>query len=537
MTSLISLPPEILDRMCRFLERTEVYSIRLTCRTLASVSYDQFAKQEVSEVYLALTSDGLQSLEELASLEALRTYVKELWILPTLFGNHYDWTLNDITKLDNSIYQLPASFSSPGTNPRQRVPAGVRPMCDGRRGFPSPKASQRNEKQYQVYQDAIADHFKILLESAKDADGSSSMTYFQAILTHCLPFFPNLRAIGLRDTYYRNNMRKEALQIAKGKVRGLQKLEKTLGFEIIHPPTGAMFNEPNPNFTRHFYTTLLQSRLFTRLMVAICATNTRVETLQASGLMADDGLSITQDEENTLCPIMYGICHLSLNICSAHIQEEEHSKLQHAELNSKLAPYFQHSTARHPRPGTNPNRLLPVLAQAGPNLDSLHLACPGGEYTELCKKKTALGLVDAHFDLLANQFHFTRLSVLSLRQVMTSLPTFTRFLDTARFTLRELTMYDMVWTNDKHFEHVDHEKQARAEEGVQLMREIASHLRDYYALQFLVIGTWTYQHHKIVFRNPLNRDRNRFSHCIMRSAPRYPLANGLISFALRSRWC
>ncbi|KAL3481245.1 hypothetical protein BJX99DRAFT_253903 [Aspergillus californicus] len=182
-----------------------------------------------------------------------------------------------------------------------------------------------------------------------------------------------------------------------------------------------MFDEPIPDFTRHFYTTLLQSRLFTSLMVAIGATNTRVETLQASGLMADNGLSITQDEENALCPIIYGIRYLSLNICSAHVQEEERRKLQHAELNSKLAPYFQSSTARHLRLGTNLNRLLLVLAQAGPNLDSLHLACPGGGYTELCKKKTALGLVDAHFDLLANQFQFTRLSVLPLRQIMTSL--------------------------------------------------------------------------------------------------------------------
>jgi hypothetical protein len=201
-------------------------------------------------------------------------------------------------------------------------------------------------------------------------------------------------------------MREEALQNAKGKVRGVQKLEKGLGFGIIHPPTGAMLYEPDPDFTRHLYTTLLQSRLFTSLMVATGATNTRVETLQAAGLMAYDGLSITQDQENALCPMMYGIRHLSLNICSTHVQEEEEerSKLQHAKLISKLAPHFQSSTARHPRPDTNPNRLLPVLAQVGPNLDSLHLACPGGEYTELCKKKTALGLVDAHFDLMANQF-------------------------------------------------------------------------------------------------------------------------------------
>jgi hypothetical protein len=100
--------------------------------------------------------------------------------------------------------------------------------------------------------------------------------------------------------------------------------------------------------------------------------------------------------------------------------------------------------------------------------------------------------------------------VLSLRQIMTSLPTFTRFLDTARFTLRELTMYDIVWTNDRHFEHGDHEKQAQAEEAVQLMREIATHLRDYYALRFLVIDTWTYQHQRIVFHNPLDPDRESF---------------------------
>ncbi|KAL4907198.1 hypothetical protein BDW74DRAFT_175980 [Aspergillus multicolor] len=513
MASIISLPPEILHRIYRFLGRTDVYSARLTCGTLASASYDQFAKQEVSEVYLALTSNGLTSLEELTSFETLRTYVKELWILPTLFGNHYDWTLNDITRLDKRAYRLPGPYFAPGANPRERFPPGALPLCEGRpvrngrliREDPRFEPDQRNLKQHRVYQDAIADHFKVLLGSVDDTSRSSDMTQLQRTLTHCLPFFPNLCAIGLRDTYYGNRVSDTVRENAKRKVRGVQKLEKILGFDIINPPTGAMFDEPDPDFTRHFYTTLLQSRLFRSLMVAIGATNTRVETLQAYGLMADDGLSVTQDEENSLRPIMYDIRHLSLNICSVHGQENERNKLQRAMLKGKLAPYFQPSAAQHPRPGTNPDRLLPILSQAGPNLESLHLACPGGQYAEVCKSKTALGLVDTHFVSLANKFQFTRLSALSLRQIMTSLPTFMRVLSTALPTLRELNLDDIVWTSDRHFEL--HEKRVKAEEAVHLMREIVTHFRDPCALRLLVIGTWTYQDLKIVFRNPLRGDR------------------------------
>ncbi|RDW70511.1 uncharacterized protein DSM5745_08022 [Aspergillus mulundensis] len=91
---------------------------------------------------------------------------------------------------------------------------------------------------------------------------------------------------------------------------------------------------------------------------------------------------------------------------------------------------------------------------------------------------------------------------------MTSLSTFTRFLETAHPTLRELTMNKIIWTNDRHFDN--HEKQAKDEEAVRLMRLIAVHLRDYSALRLLEIGTWTYQDVKIAFQDPFDRDRDSF---------------------------
>ncbi|KAL4971601.1 hypothetical protein BDW66DRAFT_155511 [Aspergillus desertorum] len=298
------------------------------------------------------------------------TLLQELWILPTLFGNHYDWTLDAITKLDNGPYHFyaPLSGSPPGANSREQFLLDTQPgglLIGGWAGRREP--NEKNMEHHRVYQDAVADHFKVVLESVEDASRTSNITHLQATLTRCLPLFPNLRAVGLKETYNRDPVAMEERQRMRNK------------------PTGAPDYEARPNFSRYFYTAVLQSRVFTSLMIAVGTTNTRVEILQATGLMADDGLSITQDEEDALGPVMHGIRRLSIHMCSAHVQEIKREKLQRKEQDRPYELLLQSSAAQQPRPNTNPNRLLHVLTQAGPSLESVHLACPGGEYGWLCE--------------------------------------------------------------------------------------------------------------------------------------------------------
>lgn len=76
MTCITTLPFEILNQICHLVESKDIYALRLSCKALASSSFECFALQEVQPLRLAVTSDGLKFLEELACHEVLRVYVK-----------------------------------------------------------------------------------------------------------------------------------------------------------------------------------------------------------------------------------------------------------------------------------------------------------------------------------------------------------------------------------------------------------------------------------------------------------------------------
>ncbi|KAL2814552.1 hypothetical protein BDW59DRAFT_154272 [Aspergillus cavernicola] len=99
---------------------------------------------------------------------------------------------------------------------------------------------------------------------------------------------------------------------------------------------------------------------------------------------------------------------------------------------------------------------------------------------------------------MAHHFRFTRLSVLSLSYVLTTIPLFTRFLDTARPTLRELNLGSVCWTSDRQFEKT--ERDAPAQEAVRVARLVYTYLRDFPGLRRLRARNWTYQGREVRMR-------------------------------------
>ncbi|KAJ5789175.1 uncharacterized protein N7518_006186 [Penicillium psychrosexuale] len=139
-------------------------------------------------------------------------------------------------------------------------------------------------------------------------------------------------------------------------------------------------------------------------LAAFGTTHTRIERLETSGgIMVDDGLDLTPAEEEALTPILQQLQHLSVRISSAHTQDSERQRLREDE--EEVAFLLQESVVwqeRKNRLEREKKRLLPLLAQAAPSL------------------KTGLDLADAHFDWISQEFKFSRLSVLSLSQVITT---------------------------------------------------------------------------------------------------------------------
>jgi hypothetical protein len=241
-------------------------------------------------------------------------------------------------------------------------------------------------------------------------------------------------------------------------------------------------------------------------MAALGTTHTPVETLETSGgMMVDDGLSLTLAEEEAFTPVLQQLQHLSVRISSAHTQDSERQQL--CEDAERVAFLLQESVAwqemkNHPK--REKNRLLPLLTQASPSIKSLHLTMrlAGMHNSSLCWQKADLDLVDAHFDWVSQHFRFSRLSDLSLSHLIITVSSLKKFLQTALYTLKHLTLECLIWTSDPTVS--TSQGRGHKDECLRICREVCVYLRDHSRIQCLKIGSWSYQRERIKIFDPFH---------------------------------
>ncbi|KAL4965957.1 uncharacterized protein BDV14DRAFT_49766 [Aspergillus stella-maris] len=524
MASITSLPIEIFDQICNLLGPKEIYSLRLCCKALALKTYDYFGAQNFGQVYIALTSDGLQFLEDLAGHERLRTYVTELWILPGLFYGKYALTYRDIVCYDEE-HPEPKPAATPSFSRRRPPSEYLSQAISCMRSVNPPKMSATSfewimgksrglqlpssEKHYRRYQDTVSDHFRVILGSAEDTSDSLH-TRLQETLARCLSCLPSLCAVGLRNLFDKSPPYGQGE--ANRNATGVRKLTRKLVFNPADP--GIHLGIFRPGETE-FRPGILQSHLFTSLMLAIGTSGAHISTLETGSLMVDDGLPLTSTEEDTLRPFVHHLRSLSLTITSAQGQRVERSRLQSQE--AEVAPKLQTYTAWSERK-TLDSRLLPFFAEASPNLETLNLSAQPSYIGNLPPREDRSGLdyADAHFTYIAHNFHFTRLSALSLWEISTTVPVFKTFMGSARTTLKELSIEHVRWTNDRYFGQPDRRRdpglhQARGLEAVHVARQVFAYLREWSGLEHLRVSAWLYQARGLRFREA---DDERGMECV-----------------------
>lgn len=188
-------------------------------------------------------------------------------------------------------------------------------------------------------------------------------------------------------------------------------------------------------------------------MGSLAATGTQINVLDAGDLLAHDELLLLPAHEHLLQPILSHLRHLSIRICSALSRAYKRNQLEHLEANFSLKLKQSITTARNQKGKTGqdtayPDQLMPFLSLATPGLETFSVSLPGTKsLSTLCRQNPGLALADARFDYMAHHLHFTRLCVLSLSHIKSTVDSFTRFLRSARPTLQELNLQCLCWTN------------------------------------------------------------------------------------------
>ncbi|KAL2827390.1 hypothetical protein BDW59DRAFT_160352 [Aspergillus cavernicola] len=373
-----------------------------------------------------------------------------------------------------------------------------------------------DEELYQVYQGAVLDHFQILFDSpeggpetvARNGNNFKTLTLLQDTLAICLPSFPSLRSIGLR--HYVDHTPPPI------NVRGIQRLRNQLGFNPVEPSPLLVPRKPGPpEWGERFRMDVFDASVFATLVAAIAEASKQIklEILETGGLMADNDQLLSL----FLQPILSHLRHLSVTIASTHIEIMEREKLQQAEdkLLSLLQRYNSwNSSTTIDRDPNQQQQLLPILASAAPVLETFSLFLPltsamlaYGHRHSIFNLKSGLDLADSHFNWMAHNFRLASLHTLSLSSMVIDISSFATFLETARPTLRILSIRHVHWTNERVFEK---SREAEiAEEAERVCRLIFVYLRDCFLLESLFLLMWYYQGSSIRCFDP-DRLRSRF---------------------------
>ncbi|KAJ5525527.1 hypothetical protein N7494_012177 [Penicillium frequentans] len=155
--SITRIPTELVNEICSYLELSDWCTLRNTCNSLYTKSWEEFVNRYFKSICMSVTSDGLRRLEDLAADEDLRVRVQELWIKPELFKGRYQLSLEAFRRTGHA--------------------EACRTM------------GMDLEECYTQYQAISADHLQIL-ETETLAN----------TLTTCVARFENLKTFGLRSS-------------------------------------------------------------------------------------------------------------------------------------------------------------------------------------------------------------------------------------------------------------------------------------------------------------------------------------------------
>lgn len=84
--TILSLPVELISQICNHLDIQQWFALRLSCRALYERSLEDFAENYYKKIRFIVSSESLHELEELSRSDGLREHVRELWMIPTVFG-------------------------------------------------------------------------------------------------------------------------------------------------------------------------------------------------------------------------------------------------------------------------------------------------------------------------------------------------------------------------------------------------------------------------------------------------------------------
>ncbi|PYI24410.1 hypothetical protein BO99DRAFT_408447 [Aspergillus violaceofuscus CBS 115571] len=165
--NLTTLPTELIIHTCDYLEVADWCAVRLTCKTLFLRTWEAFADSNFQTVCVLITSQSLSRLAAVAADENLRTRVRNLWIVPTLFEGSLE-----------KNHGLPRNEMRPL---RENCFAA---SCYAEGSWSDTELSNR----FTAYQSIVADHCHVL-----------STGTFASTIRELLACFNKLDGIGLRS--------------------------------------------------------------------------------------------------------------------------------------------------------------------------------------------------------------------------------------------------------------------------------------------------------------------------------------------------
>ncbi|KAJ5341806.1 hypothetical protein N7541_010930 [Penicillium brevicompactum] len=474
------LPAELVDNICSFSSLHDVCSLRQTCSTLAHKTYPYFGDEIFHDFHLMLTSEGLQTLEYVASHDVFRHSVKTLWVLPAVFCGGYTWTSDQLRVLTAGGGMMTGQLHQPpATSQSLDVASSLSP-----------------QSRHALYNAVVMDHIHTFLPWSQD--GSDSITPLQLTLEKCLPLLTNLQNVGLSDTDGSPNT---PWGPWNGSLRGAQTLETQLGFDPISPRFPRQAFVFSQTVVGPFRAKLFQSIILSTLLSAIGSSQTPIKTLRIeSPIVVEQGLFLTPAEEASVKPILRELKDLVVSLSTTISTQADWENIC---LSKEDVDYFlKESTLwarKSLRPGKGRCDLVPLLSHTSSTLRKLQLNF-SSEAKIIFDLAVRQGAWAANFKSISELFAFSHLSSLRLANAYTTASSFKRMMATTSETLKELFLENITWKR----EHALPTPQTDdyQVESLQVAGEICECLRHHSGLEAVVLAGWSFENHPITIIYP-----------------------------------